>query len=358
MRWAVAFLMMGAAFGQDALKLTLKQAEELAAKNSPRVAAARFTADAYGQIPKELKSVYQPAAFGSVTAVGADNGARLAAGGLNNPALYSRFASGVGVSQFITDFGRTADLVGSAESRAQSQLDNTDATRATALLAVDGAYFGVLRAQAVLKVAQQTVSARQLVADQIAALARNALKSSLDVSFANVNLAEAKLLLATAQNNLKASTAALANAIAEPNRRSFELSDEPMPAAPPDDDKTLIASALKDRPELAALRHELAATERFAKAEGELWRPTVSAVAAVGVAPAAVEQVSNHYGAVGMNLNIPILNGGFYKARRSEAELRARGAAASLKDFENRVMRDVQVAYLDAQTGYDRLSLT
>src|SRR5579863_2102905 len=60
--------------------------------------------------------------------------------------------------------------------------------------AVDEAFYAVLRAQAVLQVAQETVKARQLVSDQITTLEKNKLKSGLDVSFANVDLSQAQLL--------------------------------------------------------------------------------------------------------------------------------------------------------------------
>ena len=46
-----------------------------------------------------------------MTGVGASDGSRIAAGALNNPIIYDRFASGIGVSQLVTDFGRTANLV-------------------------------------------------------------------------------------------------------------------------------------------------------------------------------------------------------------------------------------------------------
>ena len=51
---------------QAPLKLTLKEAENIAVKQNPRVSSARFTAEAAGQVPKEVASVYQPTAFGSI----------------------------------------------------------------------------------------------------------------------------------------------------------------------------------------------------------------------------------------------------------------------------------------------------
>ena len=81
--------------------------------------------------------------------------------------------------------------------------------RASVLLQVDRAYFDALRAQAILRVAEQTIAARQLVVDQVTALASAGLKSALDLSFARVNLSEAQLLLLQAQNGVQASYASL-----------------------------------------------------------------------------------------------------------------------------------------------------
>lgn len=347
-----------AAAAQDTLHLTLADAARIALQNNPRVSAARFSAEASKEVPKELRSAYQPTVFGSVTGAGASDGSRIAAGALNNPVIYNRFASGVGVSQLITDFGRTANLVGSATSRSYAEQERAKATRADVLLNVHTAYFALLRARAVLSVAQQTVTARQLVSDQVTALAQNGLKSNLDVSFANVNLADAKLLLASAENDLRASGASLATAIGYPNQRTFTLSDEPMPEGPPADYQALLGEAIRNRPELASLRFEHEAAERFARAEKDLWMPSISTVASVGLVPLGVTALSNQYGAVGVNVNFPLFNGGLFKARRTEAELRAKSAQENVSDIQNRVIRDVKVAYLNASTGYERLGLT
>ena len=87
----------------------------------------------------------------------------------------------------------------------------------------------MLRAQAVMKVATQTVAARQLVSDQVTALAESKLKSTLDVSFANVNLAEAKLILVSAQNDMAGAFAQLSAALGYQDSRTYSLVDEPVP---------------------------------------------------------------------------------------------------------------------------------
>ena len=169
-------------------QLTLQDAEARALKNNPQISVARLLAMASQQVTREVKSNYYPTAFGSITAVDARDGSRLAAGGLNNPVLYERFAGGVALAQLITDFGRTNNLVATAALRAKAADMNSAATAAQIKLAVDQAFYNALQAKAELSVAEQTATARQLVSDQITTLFNNKLKSQLDVSFANANL--------------------------------------------------------------------------------------------------------------------------------------------------------------------------
>ena len=54
--------------------------------------------------------------------------------------LYERFAGGVTLSQLITDFGRTNNLVATAVLRAKAADMNSAATAAQIKLAVDQAF--------------------------------------------------------------------------------------------------------------------------------------------------------------------------------------------------------------------------
>jgi outer membrane protein len=343
---------------QSVMPLTLDQAHQLALQNNPQVASSSYSAQAAAQIPAQIGSAFQPTLSGSITGTGADSGSRIAAGVLNNPILYNHTGTGLTVNQLITDFGRTKNLVQSASLRAQAQNQVLETTRAQVLLATNNAYFNALRAQSVLTVAEQTVTARKLVSDQVTALAQSALKSLLDVSFANVNLADARLLLVGARNDLDSAFANLASAIGLPQQIRFTLNDGPAPSALADDVSPLLEEAIQKRPELADLRLEEQAAQRFERAERDLWFPTIGLTGTAGFAPIADSQVGGRYGAVGVNINLPVFNGGLFRARRTEAELRARAASQNVKDLENRVIRDVRVAYLNARTAFERVGLT
>src|SRR6202035_4160207 len=87
---AALFLCLSQAHAQPSLRLTLAEARRLAIQNNPRLMAAKYTAAAAYEVPKQYRASFEPTVFGSLTGVGADNGSRLAAGGLNNPVVYDR----------------------------------------------------------------------------------------------------------------------------------------------------------------------------------------------------------------------------------------------------------------------------
>src|ERR1017187_779467 len=352
------FIGPSALHGQPRGQLTLAEAQRLAIQNNPSFTAAKYNAAAAYQVAPQYRAAYEPNLSGAFTSVGADNGSRLAAGGLNNPIVYSRIGTGLSIGQMITDFGRTSNLIAMAKLQASAQDQVTETTRADILLNTSRAYFAILRAQAVLKVANQTVAARQTVSDQITALAESKLKSSLDVSFANVNLADAKLLLVQAQSDLKAAEADLATAMGLPNESEFVLDEEPIPAPMPDRVDELIREAIGNRPELKSLRLQQGAAERFTKAEHALYYPYVGVVGTAGFVPTGYAAIPGRYGAIGMNATIPIFSGGLFKARQTQAELKAKAALENVNDLQNRVIRDVRVAWLSATTAYDRMALT
>ena len=347
-----------AAAPQQTPKLTLKDAEALALRSHPLLQAATFEAEAANQVTREQKSAYYPTAVGSLTGAGAIPDSRIAAGFLNNPIIYNRYSNGLEINQLVTDFGRTSNLVASARLGAKAASESAQQTAQDVLLAVNRAYFGVLRGQAVLKVAEETVKARRILADQITTLEKNKLRSLVDVSFAEVDLAQAQLLLVQAQNGEKASYAELADALGLANPQPFDLAEEPMPPAPIADPTDLIVQALQDRPDLSSARFSHEAALRYARAERDLWMPTITATGAAGLTPAYQVPLSDRYAAAGINVNIPIFNGFLFSARHQEANLRAKAADQSMRDLADRISRDVRTAWLDAGTAYQRLAVT
>ncbi len=345
----------------DLPRLSLQQAQQtLAFRQHPPDHRGRTAGSlASQQVVRESRSAFFPSITANATAVDATaNNTRIAAGGLNNPLILTREAEGINVSQLITDFGRTANLTASSKSRARAEEQGALATRAQVLLAVNSAYFGGLEAQSILLVAAQTVTNRQLTFDQVSELAKNNLKSGLDVSFARVDLGSSRLLLANASNDLQSAFATLSNLLGERDQRMFHLLDEPDRAAPIPDDQELVQAALRDRPDLVQLRFNREAAQRFARAEKDLHYPTVSAVGSAGVLPVHDPALRDNYAAAGANVSLPIFDGMLFSAREKEAQLRADAASETLRDAENNVIRDVRIARLNLVYAAEKLTLT
>ena len=337
--------------------LTLEEAHAIALKSHPDIAAADYRALAATEVFRQARSGLLPQAnlYGSLVQAESAN-TRIMAGGLNNPSVFNRAAFGAGLSQLITDFGRTTNLTASTRLQASAENQSAQTTREQVLLDVDRSYFAVLQAQAIENVARQTVDTRQLLLDRVTVLAQNKLKSDLDVSFASVALQDATLLLQKAQNDFDSSMASLSTVLGFRDQQHFTLKEEsPEPLPAESDVSALTDRALKDRPELASLRDQRDAATRLARSLRDSRLPTISAVVAAGDAPSHDARLPDSYSAGGILVSVPLFAGGFYLARQHEAELRAKAAGESLRTVEDEVTRDVRIAWLNLNNARERL---
>jgi outer membrane protein len=340
-------------------KLTLKEAEALALRNNPQISIGKLRALEAREYVREARSALLPTAFLSLTAVDSDPGGRIAAGGLTNPTVFPRAAAGATVSQLVTDFGRTTNLVSSSKFQSQAEDQNAAATTADITLAVDQAFYNSLETRDLVAVADQTVHARQTLVDKIQALTNAKLRSDLDLSFAKVDVARAKLLLLESQNNFQTALAALSAILGYQDEQNFALQrpDETMlPPAP--EVEPLIMQALQQRPELQSLQFQIESAQKNDAAEHDLWRPSVTALGTVGLAPVRDPNIPSWYGAVGVNVNIPIFNGFLYSSRAKAADLQTEIAKQKFADSRNNIARDVRTSWQQTNQAYERLSVT
>jgi outer membrane protein len=342
-------------------RLTLVEAEAAALKSEPAMLAAQDESAAALELLREARAPYYPLVNGEVTGSLGNKDARIGAGALTASRLFNREGQGLVLSQLITDSGRTPNLVATSRSHAGAAEETYQATRAEVLLAVDRAYFDALDAQALIKVAQETVAARQTVTDQVTEMARNKLKSDLDVSFAGVNLAEARLLLLRSQAQYGGALDELARAMGLRQPANWQLAEPPLPPTPGADAEAMVAQALKDRPDLLSLRLESESLHHFEQAERDLARPVVSLVGTAGYMPFIgpdAATVPDHYEGAAINIEVPLLNGHLFAARRAAAHDRALEADQRVRALEDAIARDVRGAWAGATTAYQSLAVT
>jgi outer membrane protein len=340
------------------LTLTLASAKAYALRNNPRIKSADSSTAAAGSVVKEVRSARLPTVTGLATGVDAQHSTILAAGTLQTSSLYSRFASGITVNQLVTDFGRTSNLTKSAQLRREAQGNNGQAVREDVLLQVAQSYFQALGGNAAVRAAQAAVTNRDVTLRQIRALQESSLRSTLDVRFAEVALSQAQLDLVQAENIAAEAQSNLAAALGLNQTGAFTLADEPDPPVLDPSAASSVQEAMRKRPDLSALTSTRDAEHRYATAEARLKLPTVSALATAGLVPAGDPRLPDSYSAAGLNITIPILNGGLFSARRAEAEEHASAADADVSALSNEIARQVRDAWLEANTAARRLDVT
>jgi outer membrane protein len=342
-------------------RLTRPEAEQLAIKNNPRVTMGQLMAKAQHQVVREARSAELPTLTGSITAMKAEDASRISAGSLTASRLLEHAGAGATLSQLITDFGRTRNLVASQKFQERAQNARALATTEDVIMATDQAFYNALEAQAMLKVAQQNVETRQTTDKQVNQMTANKLKSTLDRSFADVNLSQSKLLLLDAQNNADATMAALDAVLGLDHSVTYELEEESAALdAPPAAVNRLVQSALSQRPDLQALNYNQQAEVKQAHAQRDQMLPSISALGTAGSVPIRPQQyyTANWWGGVGVNMNIPIFNGFLYSAQAKEASIRAQAASEQSRDLRDRIVRDVRTSWLAANAAYQRVAVT
>jgi outer membrane protein len=155
----------------------------------------------------------------------------------------------------------------------------------------------------------------------------------------------------------------LTRALGSDQPASYQLVDEPLPPSPSQNAEELVAQALANRPEVASLRLSRESAYKFAAAEKDLSRPTVSLLAVAGFLPfinqtSATQPIPKEYEGAAVNVEFPVFNGHRFSARREAARQRALESDQMLRDEQERVVRDARSAWASASTAYQRIDVT
>jgi outer membrane protein len=134
-----------------------------------------------------------------------------------------------------------------------------------------------------------------------------------------------------------------------------------MPSEVPRDVEPLITQAFQSRPEIASLRLQAEADQKFVYAERDLKRPTVSLVAVGGALPYinpgnANPDIPSGYESAAVNVSIPIFNGHLFSARRQAAEYQLQASRQRLRDVQDRIARDVRASWARARTAFEAIT--
>jgi HAE1 family hydrophobic/amphiphilic exporter-1 len=252
------------------------------------------------------------------------------------------------ISQQILDFGRTLHSVRYRRFLTQSANYDVAAERDYVTLLVYRAYNNVLAAQHLRDVSKEQVNNRTFVVKQAEAKFDAGLISRVDVDLARASLAESRVNLIQAENDIRQRFVELNNAMGIDRDQQYALEDIPMPAPtaqPPLEDE--VRDALAHRPEMLGLQAQILAYEENARAQAAEGKPLFRAVATAGAFTTGPTNSNDYQNwAAGLIMTWPIYTGGLIQSRVAEAKHQADALRAQREQVSQNIRQEVTQARL------------
>lgn len=287
----------------------------------------------------------------------------LSSSGASVPTLH-RYGPSLSLAYVIYDFGARAASIDAQRYQLISSLLTGNRVLQNTIAEVETAYFSVLAARAQGKAQGQQVAALRASFDAVNVRLQAGLAARADQLRARAALVEATLARQSAERDLAKAEAALKQAAGIAQTQAVALDWE---AAPPTalEASTLLADLLAEaeqqRPDLRALQAAAASARAEAeRARAARW-PSVSLAANTGRTFFLEDErtPSNAY-SVGVNVSVPLFDGGRLAAQARAAARDAERLQAEAASQQSLVALNVVEAYHDvryAQTQRDGISI-
>jgi outer membrane protein TolC len=350
LRIPILLALAGHVFAQDPapLKLTLRDAVQLALKQNPRVILANLGVAQSEQDRNIARSALLPQIVGHANET--VNRLNLeSAIGFSFPG-FPQHVGPYRYEQFGANFNAPVlDLTLWRRYRArQSGIDSSRAQETTvreeSVQLVVSQYLGSQRAAADVEAARSRVDLAQAIYDQAADLQKNGVGTGIDTLRSNVQLQNEKQRLIVARTQLQTALYGLARLLNVDPKQGVELADA---VSFFDTPEVNVAQALEraweTRPEL----HQIHAEER--RAELELRGASDARLPRVSVSGFWAQQGLNSSTAIPVytyqaNVDVPLFTGGRIQAERARAEIAIRQLKQQEQEVRNRVVLDVQTS--------------
>ncbi len=346
--WILASLWLpGAALAADKT-LSLDEAIATARTHHPQLRQARAQNEVADARADQARAGLLPQVNGTARFTHSESEA--SSGGFNastGSVVGNLWSFGVSGSQLIWDFGRTTGNWDAAKAGAEAQMATGRVTEKGVLLSVRTAYFTARANKALLVVAKETLSNQEKHLGQVSSFIDVGTRPEIDRAQAKTDVANARLAMIRADNAYSVSKAQLNLAMGVEAPTDYDVGDEAIPDVAGEDGTTdaLVAEAIGSRPELAAIRAQLAAQDASIRAAKGDYFPIFSATAGASESGSALDSLGWSWNA-GVTMTWPIFSGLATKANVRAAEASRVVLDAQADATRQQVRLDVEQARL------------
>ncbi|MHB1187863.1 TolC family protein [Thiobacillus sp.] len=276
----------------------------------------------------------------------------LSSSGTAAPTLH-RYGPSLGLAYVLYDFGARAASIDAQRYQLVASLLTNNRTLQDTIAEVEAAYYAVLGVRALVAAQTQQETALRASLDAVDVRLRGGLASRADQLRARAALAEAKLVRQAAERDQAKADAALKQAAGIAQTQTLALDWDTAPPAATEASTLLadlLAEAQRQRPDL----HALQAAAASARAEAERARaarwPSLSLATNTGRTFFLEDErtPSTSY-SIGVNLSLPLFDGGRLAAEARAATRDAERLQAEAESQRGQVALAVTEAYHDVR---------
>lgn len=335
-------------------EFTLAEIVDIALRNSPSTrlswAQARAAADVFGSSQGRL--------FPTVSAgVTANRGLSLATPG--RPAVErSQYGPSISLAYTVLDFGGRSGAIDVTRQTAVATDFTHNATVENTILQVEAAAFGFLSTRAQRDAQRTSVELATAALDAANERHRVGLATIADVLQARTARSQAQLVLETLEGTLQVARGSLAVAMGIPANTPFDIPE--VPAADSvhfvtESVDSLIALAVRNRPELASARAQAAAASSQIRVARSGYLPAL-AIGATGANNASnVSTFSGRTYSFNVGVQMPVFTGFSNQYDVAAASEQYQGALARADATKQQVIQQVFTAYYTLRTATNRV---
>ncbi len=342
--------------------LNLDRCVEIALKRQPNVVAARNTTGVLESRIGEAKSNYYPQISGTAgySRISSPSGSLVSSSSGSGEVVtstggsFDQYSAAFSLSQNIYDFGRTSTQVRISNLNYNSSVTDLENVTQLTILNVKQAYYGVIQAKYVQRVAEDTVKQTQQHLEQAKGFYDVGTKPKFDVIKAEVDVSTAKLNLIKVGNDYKIAVVNLNNAMGIPNAPEYTLQENLDFTKYKITFEDALTKAYENRPDVKSIVAKRLAAEVQIDSAKTNYYPFLTGNASYSWAGDRVDSL-DHGWTVGAAVTFPIFSGFLTKYQVEEARSNMGVLKANEESLRQTVFLEVQQAYLTLRAAEEAI---
>ncbi len=283
----------------------------------------------------------------------------------NTNTASTSFSIGTGVTLFAG--GRISGNIENAKLGLDAAKSDLERMKDDVRVQVAESFIQIVYNQSILEVALNQVTIDSMQVERLTALAAIGKASSAEVSSQKATLAQSRLAVTQAQNNLSMSKLTLTQLLELPTPDGFEIIQpeaDDMEFSMPDSPEDIYAQALDIKPAIKSEEIRLQQANNSIDIAKGSYYPTLSLNAGAGTgyytssnrtADGFGSQIKNNFGPqVGLSLNIPIFSRNSNRNSVRTAQLNQMNQEMQLDNVKKQLYKEIQQAYYNAVASKTR----